>query len=79
MTNENQNKVVKIRFGLISLTGEFKRNFLKAMKWKACNHLKAISEVENLSRLTNKIRSSWKEIDENESLTLIKRISIQKD
>ena len=70
---KDQNKVVKIRFGLISLTGEFKRNFLKAMKWESLQpHLKAISEVENLSRLTNKIRSGLKEIDENESLTLLK-------
>ncbi len=66
-------KPVKIKYGIISLTGDYKKKFLEAMEWQGLRkHFKAISEVDNTSNLTQKIKKGLKQIDDDRELNLLK-------
>ena len=68
----NKDKPVRVKYSIISLTGDFKERFLEAMNWQDLRvHLKAIAEIENTSNLADKIRNGLRVIDENENLNLL--------
>ena len=69
----DKDKPVKVKYSIISLSGDFKVRFLEAMKWPDLSkHLQAIAETDNTSNLTDKIRNGLSEIDDNKKLNLLR-------
>ena len=71
---DDKDKPVKIKYSIITLTGDFKKRFLEALKWKDLRkHLKAVTEIENIAgNSIQKIKKGFKSIESNSELTLLR-------